>query len=124
MQNPASDTSILEEFDGALQRVALADRTQVQHHPFACKAYRVILLAQCDQAHAGPGPRCRHLRRVRQLPAAAQESPAAQQRGDGDVEGAVGFAAQPLRLLQETESVGSTRTGPLAARGLMLLVSL
>ena len=103
MQQAARHPRFPEQTGSAVQRIAFANRTQIEHDTLAGKPDREVLVVQLDQAHPGPRPRFRHLRRLGQFSSAAHEPPAAHEWPDRDVEGSVGCPAQLLRLLQQAK---------------------
>ena len=96
----AGEAGLAQDVHRAANGVAFADRPEVKHHPRGGKPDRQGLRVQLHLAHANLGAGGREGGRVRQLPPAAHETPAADQGSDSDVEGAAALAVQPLRLRQ------------------------
>ena len=87
---------VITRIDG----VTFADGAKVQHHAFTLKANGNFGRVEVDQVHADPGAGCDKLLVRRHLSVAVHEPPAADQRGDGNIESAISLCAQSLCVLQ------------------------
>ena len=103
MQNATGHARFPEQLSRAFEGVALANRTEVEHHAFSREADRKIRFVQTHPAHSDSLPCLGQFGWVGQPACAAHETPAAHQRRHGDVERAFGFPAQSLRVLQQAK---------------------
>src|ERR1051325_1402159 len=95
----SADLQVPEDLGRLFDRIALPDRAQVDSDAFSQIVDGEARFIQLDQIEADDLSGRGDLIRVRHLAGRADESPGAEQRRHGDVEGAVRLRAQTLRRL-------------------------
>src|SRR5688572_26336870 len=86
-----SDALFPQELSGIVDGVALSDSAEIKHDPGAPKTNGEVFGVEFDELHADGLARLLDGFRSRSLSGPAHEAPAADERGDGDIERAVSF---------------------------------
>src|SRR5712691_9051975 len=101
VEQRAGDTCLAQDFRGALNGIALADRTEIEHDSFARELDREVFRIKMDQVHPDHGACLGQFFGGRQTPAASHKAPTTNQGTDSNIKSAAGFLSELLRVLQE-----------------------
>src|SRR5262245_15828662 len=99
MTQRAADSRFAKNFGGPIDGKAFAHSPQIEHHAVSNKPDGAGCFLELNKVHPDPRARLCQTGFVRQLPISVHETPASDQRSNGDIEGAFRFSRKPLSLL-------------------------